>query len=116
MTNTEKQADWIKLQRKKIVDAINEVVEIVIMQNLSSVDRKPYILDFCIGMAGNNVTLRVYENSETKLIEKSEYWGLENIFSIDYKDSIQKNVKEFLAMAKEMKIIALKYSKLNDKD
>lgn len=118
MTNTEKNADFIKKQRARVVKLVNEINTIVIIQNLGK-DNHKYNLSFENDMNGNYLAVRVTDRDDKECSElaKEDYWCLSSIlressFYFD-KSRFQKNVTEALKELRKMKALAKKYADLN---
>lgn len=115
--NSEKNAEWIKTQRRKIIKEINSIMELVATEVLKPHYKPKYHLDFHIGMSGKNVGIIVWSDSE--MVEKADAWcldmTLEEGFIYFRKDDIEKQVRETMGKLKKIRECAEKYVKLNAK-
>jgi hypothetical protein len=119
MTNVEKDAEWIKAQRKAIAKAINEVVTIVTYENLEAHYRPEYTINFEQHMSGNCFSINIYKMGDDSFTDKHEFWLMDSVFEYASpfysKQRVEIEVTKILDAAKIMKQKALYYSKLNRK-
>jgi len=119
MTNIEKDAEWLKAQRKAIAKAINEVVSIITYENLEPHYRPEYTINFSQSMSGNFFGINIYKEGDDSFTDKYDFWIMGNVFEYASpfysKERVQVEVTKILDAAKIMKQKALYYSQLNHK-
>ena len=115
MTITEKNAEWIKQQRKRMMTAVSELAGILAAANFDLVSSPKYLIEFELGMSGNCIEIRVYDDND--VVEKIDYWNmnciLDDPFGALNKGYIEEKVTAFLREIARMKLCAEKYIKLN---
>lgn len=115
MTITEKNAEWIKQQRKRMMTAVSELAGILAAANFDMVSHPKYSIEFEMGMSGNCIKIRVYDDND--VVEKIDYWNMNGIlderFLLFNKGYIEEKVTAFLRDIARMKLCAEKYIKLN---
>lgn len=115
MTVTEKNAEWIKQQRKRMMTAVSELAGILAAANFDKTSHPKYSIEFEMGMSGNCIEIRVYDDND--VVEKIDYWNMNGIlderFLLFNKGYIEEKVTAFLRDIARMKLCAEKYIKLN---
>lgn len=117
LTIKEKEIEWLKNQRKRIEKSISEVVIILLNENMKPHYRPKYRMEFSISMAGNCADLRIYSDDVKEVIETVDIYGI-SFFLEAYEMYFNKNEAEkhsvrILKDLQKMKMLCLKYSKLN---
>lgn len=116
MTQIEKDALWVKSQRKKLAKQISSISAFVAEQILKAENVK-YNLSFEASTTGF-IELMIFTGNPVEIIDRSSTWCLDSVFQSGFllpKESIESDIEKASQKIEEVMAMAKKYVKLNAK-